>query len=92
MLARMHGGHIRFTGLAHHIFVSLIHDISLFEAIGPLILLCNYPAALRGSAWVHYIDNIAAQHALLRGSSSIASGDHAVGATWARVAARDCWP
>ena len=64
----------------------------LIEAIGPFILLHNYPAILRGSAWVHYIDNTASQHALLRGSSSIMSGGHVVGETWAQAAALDCWP
>ena len=49
------------------------HDIFLVEAIGPLLLLCTYPQILRGYAWVHYIDSTAAQHALLRGSSSISS-------------------
>ena len=61
------------------------HEILRIEAIGPLVLLHNYPAILRGSAWVHYIDNTASQHALL-------SGDHVVGATWAQSAALDCWP
>ena len=68
------------------------HGIFHIEAIGPSILLHNYPAILRGSAWVHYIDNTASQHALLRGSSSIMSGDHVVGATWAQSDALDCWP
>ena len=68
------------------------HDIFLVEAIGPLLLLCTYPENLRGSAWVHYIDNTAAQHALVRGSSSISSGDHVVGATWEAAAKLDCWP
>ena len=68
------------------------HDIFLLEAIGPLLLLYTYPQILRGFAWVHYIDNTAAQHALLRGSSSISIGDHVVGATWEAVAELDCWP
>ena len=66
------------------------HDIFLVEAIGPLLLLCTYLELLRGSAWVHYIDTIAAQHALVRGSSSISSGDHVVGATWESAAKLDC--
>ena len=48
-----------------------------------MIQVCNYPTILSGSAWVHYIDNTAAQHAFLRGSSSFTRGDHVVGATWA---------
>ena len=29
---------------------------------------------------------------MLRGSSSISSGDHVVGATWEAAAELDCWP
>ena len=65
------------------------HDIFLVEAIGPLLVLCCYPHHLRGAAWVHYIDNTAAQHALLRGSSSIYSGVHIVGLTWDHAADLD---
>lgn len=68
------------------------HDINLVEAIGPLLLLCTHPEILRGSAWVDYIDNNAAQHAPLRCSSSISSGDHVVGATWEAAAQLECWP
>ena len=68
------------------------HDSFLIEAIGLLIWLQNYPAILGGSAWVQYIDNTDSQLALLRGSSSIMSRDHVVGATWAQSAALDCWP
>ena len=70
----------------------MYNGIILVEAIAPLLLLCTYPWILRGSAWVHYIDNTAAQHALLRGSCSIPSGDHMVGATWEAAAELDCWP
>ena len=62
------------------------------EAIGPLLVLCTYPHLLRGAAWVHYIHNTAAQHALLRGSSSIYSGDHLMGLTWGLAADLDGWP
>ena len=68
------------------------HDIFLIEAIGPLLVLCTYPNLLRGAAWIHFIDNTAAQHSLLKGCSSITSGDHVVGLTWERASALDCWP
>ena len=64
----------------------------MIEAIGPLVILCTYPDLLQGAAWVHYIDNTAAQHARLRGSSSITSGDHVVVLTSTRAAALDFWP
>ena len=41
---------------------------------------------------MHCMYNAAAQHALLRGSSSIYSGDHLVGLTWELAADLDCWP
>ena len=68
------------------------HNIFLLEAIGPLLLLCTYPEILRAFARVHYIDNSAAQYALGRGSSSISSGDHVVGATWVAAAEVECRP
>ena len=76
----------RFAGMG------VYQDMFLVEAIGPLLLLCVYSDILSGFAWVHYIDNTAAQNALLRGSSSISSGDHVVGATWVAAAKLDCWP
>ena len=51
------------------------NDIFLIEAVGPLIILKTFPNIVRQCLWIHFIDTAAAQYALVRGSSSIASGD-----------------
>ena len=35
--------------------------------------------------WLHFIDNVAAEHSLIKGSSSITSGGVVVGETWDRI-------
>ena len=35
--------------------------------------------------WLHYIDNVAAEYALVKGSSTIRSGDVVVGETWRHI-------
>ena len=67
------------------------NDIFLIEALGPLILLCTFPNVFKECMWLHFIDNEAAQHSLVKGSSSIASGDAIVGETWRRIQALHCW-
>ena len=42
---------------------------------------------MKDALWLHFIDNEAAQHALVRGSSSVQSGDVVVGETWKRIQA-----
>ena len=61
-------------------------DIFELEAIGPLLILVAWGSLMEGAVWTHYIDNNAALAALVRGSSSVMSGDIIVGATWRRVA------
>ena len=41
--------------------------------------------------WLHFIDNEAAQHALIKGSSSISSGDIVIGETWRRIIDLRAW-
>ena len=60
-------------------------DIFQIETIGPLSLLCTFPKLLKDSMWVHFIDNVAAEYALVKGSSSIRSGDVVIGETWRRI-------
>ena len=55
----------------------------LIEAIGPLSILETFP---------HFIDNVAAEHSLIKGSSSITSGDVMVGATWDRIQKLNVYP
>ena len=59
-------------------------DIYCIEAIGPLAILTTWPNILKNALWVHYIDNVASQYSLIKGSSSIAAGDVIVGETWKR--------
>ena len=53
--------------------------------MGPLAVLETFPRVVRNCLWVHYIDNVAAQYCLIKGSSSISSGDVVVGETWKRI-------
>ena len=64
----------------------VLRDIFEVEAIGPLVILATWPGLLRGALWIHFIDNVAAQAALIKGSSSVMSGDIIVGRTWEMVA------
>ena len=61
------------------------NDIFLIEAIGPLSILTTFPKILKGSLWLHYIDNVASEYSLVKGSSSIRSGDIVVGETWRMI-------
>ena len=58
------------------------NDIYEVEAIGPLLLLFNWPELFRDTLWLHFIDNQAALASLVKGSSSVHSGDVIVGQTW----------
>ena len=40
---------------------------------------------MKGALWLHYIDNVAAEYSLVKGSSSIRSGDVVVGETWRSI-------
>ena len=71
---------------------SLSRDIYEIEAIGPLTILHNWPELLQGCLWIHFIDNAAGLSSLVKGSSSVFSGDIIVGATWRLVIALDVLP
>ena len=43
--------------------------INAVEALGPLLLLCTFNEILRGSLWVHYIDNGGALGCIVNGHS-----------------------
>ena len=62
------------------------NDIFQIEAVGPLLVAETWPEDLEGQLWLHFIDNTAAQSTLIRGSSSVLSGDAIAGYTWALVA------
>ena len=63
------------------------NDIFEIEAIGPLVILVNYPVLLRGCLWLHFVDNAAALSCLVNGSSSVCEGDVIIGETWRRIQA-----
>ncbi len=67
-------------------------DIFELEAIGPLLLLNQWPQLFKDALWIHFIDSTAAQAALTRGSSSVQSGDAFVNATWRRIASLSALP
>ena len=68
------------------------NDIFQIEAIGPLLVLATWPDHMANCLWIHFIDNAAAQSALVNGSSSVASGDLIVGHTWEMIAERCIYP
>ena len=66
-------------------------DIFEIEAIGPLIALLTWPQLLADRPWIHFIDNEAAQNALIRGSSNSLNGDVIAGETWRLIRQIRCW-
>ena len=66
-------------------------DIFEIEAIGPLIALLEWPQLLANRPWIHFIDNVGAQQALIRGSSSSLNGDVIAGETWNYIRKIGCW-
>ena len=61
------------------------NDIYQIEAVGPLLVLHAWGHIMRNCAWLHFIDNEAAQATLCRGSSSVQEGDIVVSETWSRI-------
>ena len=55
------------------------------EAVGPLILLENFPDRFRSSLRLHFLDNVAALSNLVNGSSSVIQGDILIDATWSQI-------
>ena len=51
------------------------YDILEVEAIGPALVVHNWPHLLEGRLWVHFIDNDNALCALIKGGSSVHSAD-----------------
>ena len=59
--------------------------MSEVEAIGPFLVLARWGHPMRGCLWCHFIDNAAALSCMIRGSSSVSSGDSIVGCTWSLI-------
>ena len=67
-------------------------DIFLVEAIGPLILLWNFPRIFRNCLWVLFVDNESAEASLVSGTSALPAADHITGLTWELCAIRSLVP
>ena len=50
-------------------------DIYEVEALGPALVLHNWGADMKDMLWLHFIDNESAQATLIKGSSSVLSGE-----------------
>ena len=68
------------------------NDIFEVEALGPLVVLTNFADVVRGSLWLHLVDNAASSSTLVSGSSSVESGDLISGLTWSLIAGLRCLP
>ena len=66
-------------------------EIFEIEAIGPMIALLTWPQLLADRPWIHFIDNNAAQSALIKGSYNSLSGDIIAGETWGLIRKVRCW-
>ena len=66
--------------------------INKIEAIVPAICLCTWSHLIRGSLWVHFIDNDGALACLVSGYSKSSSLSAIVDYTWAQIPVLGCWP
>ena len=67
------------------------NDIFEVEAVGPLLVLHNFSDVLANSLWLHFVDNAAALSALVRGGSSVDSGDLITGLSWSYIVGVGCY-
>ena len=67
-------------------------DIYEVEAVGPLLVLHNWGHLLDGLLWLHFVDNEAALATLVKGSSSVMSGEVITAFTHTLIARHSCWP
>ena len=68
------------------------NDIYEVEAVGPLLVLANFGVDLVDCLWLHFVDNSGALSSLVRGGSSVESGDHITGLTWSHIVGVGCMP
>ena len=66
--------------------------INKIEAIVPAICLCTWSHLIRGSLWLHFIDNDVALACLVSGCSKSSSLSAVVDYTWAQIPVLGCWP
>ena len=74
------------TAKASQLPSELLSDIFHIEAVGPLIVVNQWPQLVTGELWIHFVDNEGAKACLIRGSSRIDAGDIIMGHTWKHVA------
>ena len=68
------------------------YDIYEIEAVGPAIILHNWSHLfVDGALWVHYIDNDSALATLVKGSSSVLSGEVITAFTHTMIAKSGLW-
>jgi hypothetical protein len=67
------------------------YDIFEVEAIGPALILANWGDRLRDHLWIHFIDNESAQATLVKGSSSVCSGDLLAAYTHLHISRLGIW-
>ena len=68
-------------------------DIFEIEAVGPALILHNWGHLFESNAlWLHFIDNESALATLVKGSSSVLSGECITAYTHAMVANLGLWP
>ena len=68
------------------------YDIFEIEAVGPALILHNWADMfVPGALWVHYIDNDSALATLVKGSSSVMSGECITAFTHSRIADLGLW-
>ena len=69
------------------------YDIFEIKAVGPALILHTVEhLCCQGALWVNYIDHDAALVTLVKGSSSVLSGEVITAYTHGRVAALGLWP
>ena len=68
------------------------YDIFEIEAVGPALVLHNFAQYITpGSLWLLFIDNEAALATLIKGSSSVMSGDVITAYTHSMAASSGIW-
>ena len=68
------------------------YDIFEIEAVGPALVLANFGHLIKhGALWIHYIDNEAALATMVKGSSSVLSGEVITSYTHSLIAKMGLW-
>ena len=57
-----------------------------------MLILHNVGEDLKDALWLHFIDNSGALSSLVRGGSSVESGDRITGLTWSHIVRVGCMP